>query len=127
MLTILRGWADVEFEVQINKVGWDHVITSYDSITEQRMVEEIKKAGIRPPDAAHLPVPKGGPHILSADLWYEAEQLAVLLHGPIHDKPHIAQADKAKETEYRSRGGRLLVIRHDDLSAGIAVLKEWLQ
>jgi hypothetical protein len=48
------------------------------------------------------------------------------LHGAIHDQPQFAEADQARETEFRSLGGKPLVIRHDNVVEGVAALTERL-
>ena len=126
VLPILKGWLTADFDTTEFSSSWDDVVSRFDSAEERSMIDAIKAAGIRPPDAAHVPVPKGKPKILEADLWYEAERLAVLLHGSIHGSTHILEADLAKESEYRSLGGKLLTILHNELQEGITNLERRL-
>ena len=125
-LPILKGWLTTDFDTTEFSSSWNDVVSDFDSAEERNMIDAIKAAGIRPPDEAHVPVPKGELKILEADLWYEAERLAVLLHGSIHESTRLREVDIAKENEYKSLGGKLLPILYNKLQEGITKLERRL-
>lgn len=126
VIPLLRDWLEAELDFVVERATWEGVMGHFDSREEKAMVDALRVAGVRPPTRAHVPVPEGGPHILEADLWYEEERVAVLLHGSVHDREDIAETDRRKEAEYLAAGGRLVVIRRGNIEEGIRKLKEVL-
>ncbi|SFK86004.1 DEAD/DEAH box helicase [Geodermatophilus ruber] len=106
---------------------WDVILTEYASRTEKWMVQAIKDARLPAPTAAHIGLPPASP-VAEADLHWQGEglNLAVLLDGGVHDDPTIAADDAEKRRKLRDRGYSVLVIRHDNLQAGIESLRDRL-
>lgn len=121
---LLRAAVGVTVTQSADEGDWDAVIGRYDSITERAMVAAIRDAGIPAPDRAHYLVPPTNP-ILEADLYYQGEglHLAVLLDGAVHDNPTVAADDQVKRAQLKDLGYSVVVIRHDDVAAGLATLR----
>lgn len=106
---------------------WDDVVTSFDSATEEAMVAALRAAGLPAPTSAHQGLPAEAP-IASADLYYVGEgiHIAVFLDGGVHDNAIQQKIDVVRREKLRDRGYSVVVIRHDELEAGISHLKSRL-
>lgn len=115
--------------VAIDQPGepWDEVVTSFDSATEEATVAALRAAGLPAPTSAHQGLPADHP-VASADLYYVGEgiHIAVFLDGAVHDNPVQQKIDAVHREKLRDCGYSVVVIRHDELEAGIANLKSRL-
>lgn len=114
-------------ELQMTPSGddWDEVVTTFDSETERQMVQALREAGIPAPTKAHVGLPPTGP-VASADLLYVGEglHLAVFLDGSVHDGEVQQKIDAKRRSQLRDAGYTAVVIRHDDVTAGIQDLRK---
>ena len=106
---------------------WDAVINTFDSKTEQHMVEQLKAAHLPAPSEAHKGLPADNP-VINADLFWHGDGLnvAVLLDGSVHDDPTVAAQDENKRRKLKDLGYTVVVIRHDDMDDGIDKLRKRL-
>jgi hypothetical protein len=103
---------------------WDAVVDKYDSQTEKDMVLALQKAGVPAPDDCHVKVTGAKGVSAEADLLYTGGiSLAVMLDGGVHDDPTNAKIDEHKRQALKAAGYSVVVVRHDDLAAGIDKLK----
>jgi hypothetical protein len=125
VLKALRDHADLT--VGAASADWDHVVSSFDSSTEENMVQALRAAGIPAPMNAHVGLPPEKP-VASADLFYTGEglHLAVFLDGGVHDGETQAKIDATRRGQLKDRGYSVLEIRHDDMPAGIEKLRRRL-
>ena len=107
--------------------SWDAVVTSFDSATEEAMVAALRAAGLPAPTSAHQGLPPEKP-VASADLYYVGEgmHIAVFLDGGVHDKAFQQKIDVARREKLKDCGYSVVVIRHDDLDAGVTALRSRL-
>lgn len=126
IIDLLKAWTKVEFQDQPQQT-WDNILDKVtpDSKMEKSMLEEVKNSGVPAPDEIHYTVRLDGVG-LSADLWYQKRQLAVLLDGTFHDNPQQQEEDRVKREAFLAKGGNLLVIHHSRINAGISELRERL-
>jgi DEAD/DEAH box helicase/Helicase conserved C-terminal domain/Domain of unknown function (DUF1998) len=122
---LTAGAEGVKFTAVVQAAGWPD---EWDSETERRMVEAIRKAGIPAPLAVHRTVP-ADPPIASADLYYEADgnRIVVFLHGSVHEDELAHKVDAGKRAKLLAKGFTVVVIWHNDLDAGIATLRRKLK
>ena len=116
-----------EFALNMTGGTWDEVVTSFDSATEEAMVAKLRDAGLPAPTSAHQSLPPDAP-VASADLYYVGEGLhiAVFLDGSVHQEPTQQRIDTVRREKLKDRGYSVVVIRHDDVDAGIQALKSRL-
>ena len=88
------------------------------------MVAALRDAGLPAPTGVHQSLPPNAP-VVSADLYYVGEGLhvAVFLDGSVHQGPTRQKIDMVRQEKLRDHGYSVVVIRYDDLDAGIHALK----
>lgn len=123
-IDVMQG-VDVVFDKMAGT--WDEVVTSFDSLTEEAMVAALRDAGLPAPTGAHQGLPADQP-VASADLYYVGEgvHIAVFLDGGVHEEPVQQKIDETRREKLKDRGYSVVVIRHDEVEAGIADLKSRL-
>lgn len=128
VIPLLRAIArDVDITVTAGTTEWDDMMTSFDSATEEHMVQRLREASIPAPTQAHVGLPPSSP-VASADLYYSGEglHLAVFLDGGVHEGATQQKIDSSRRETLRDAGYAVLVIRHDDLDAGLQELRNRL-
>lgn len=125
---LVAGAAGAEFSDVPVGPDWDAVLDQYDSVTEQQMVQALRKAGVPAPDECHKTLKGHNDTFVSADLYYRGDglNLAVMLDGGVHDDPTHATIDEHKRQSLKVVGISVVVIRHDDVPAGVNALKRKL-
>lgn len=81
----------------------------------------MRKLGLPAPDELHKIIKVNGDPIAEADLFYEPK-IVVFIDGPKHDTDYVEVADVEKRKKLKARGYQIVVIRHDDVDAGVKEL-----
>lgn len=123
--TFTASRTQVTIEPRDTSDDWDAVITTFDSQTEQKMVELLKAAHLPAPCETHKGLPVDNP-VANADLYWHERNVAVFLDGGVHDDPTVAKQDETRRRNLKDAGYTIVVIRHDDVDNGIAALRSRL-
>jgi hypothetical protein len=122
MLLALR---ELEFEFSGDESRWDDIFAAADHSLEPDVLHRMHKLGLPAPDELHKVIKLNGDPIAEADLFYEPK-IVVFIDGPKHDADYVGVADVEKRKKLKGRGYQIVVIRHDDVEAGVRELAERL-
>ncbi|MBC7250472.1 MAG: DEAD/DEAH box helicase [Anaerolineae bacterium] len=87
---------------------------------EREVLRAIRRRGLPLPDAAqhHLYDRDGSPLAVS-DFYYERGRVIVFVDGSPHHRDYVQAADERKRTRLKALGYRVVVVRGEDLEAGL--------
>lgn len=85
---------------------------------ERRVLVAIRDRGLPLPDAAQRTIYDGDEPIAIADFFY-APRVVVFVDGSPHYRDYIAAGDQRKRMRLKALGHRIVVIRADDVEAGL--------
>jgi hypothetical protein len=85
---------------------------------ERQVLAAIRDRGLPLPDEGQRPIYDGDEPIAIADFFY-APRVVVFVDGSPHYRDYVAAADQRKRIRLKALGHRIIVIRADDLEAGL--------
>lgn len=104
----------------------DTLLAQCQSGLEKDVLRAIDERGLRLPDEAQKVIYDGDEPIAIADFFY-APRTVVFVDGSPHHKDYVAAADEVKRNRLRAKGYRVVVIRGEDLRAGLEDLASRLE
>jgi len=94
---------------------------------ERSVLRELATRGAPLPGAVqYVCLDAQGAPIASADFYYPAQRLAVLVDGPVHAQDYAQHGDADRRARLKAAGYDALVIHHDDIADGLTRLGERL-
>jgi hypothetical protein len=87
---------------------------------ERRVLRAIHERGLPLPDAAQHPLyDRDGAPLAVADFYYKRGRIVLFVDGSPHYQDYVQAADARKRNRLKALGYRVVVIRADDLDAGL--------